>query len=111
PLLRKIKSKVPVTYYGFGDNNNVQARNIVKNTEGSTFDVYIDGEFYHEFSIHSYGDHNIENSLSVVALAYHEGLDKEEVAKNLADFEEVKGRCSEKNIRDTLIINSVIWRS
>ena len=105
PLLRKMKSKVPVTYYGFGDNNNVQARNIVKNTKGSIFDVYIDGEFYHEFSIPAYGDHNIENSLSVIALAYHEDLDKEEVAKNLADFEGVKRRFSEKIISDTVIID------
>src|SRR5699024_2545460 len=52
-----------------------------------------------------YGDHNIENSLSVVALTYHEGLDKEEVAKNLADFEGVKRRFSEKIISDTVIID------
>lgn len=105
PLLRKIKSKVPVTYYGLEDGNDVQARNIVKNTEGSTFDAYIDGEFYHSFSIPSYGDHNIQNSLSVIAFAYHEGLDKDEVAEHLADFEGVKRRFSEKVISDTVIID------
>ena len=52
PLLRKMKSEVPVTFYGLEDGNDVQARNIIKNTEGSTFDAYIDGEFYHKFSIH-----------------------------------------------------------
>lgn len=105
PLLRKMKSKVPVTYYGLEDGNDVQARNIVKNTEGSTFDAYIDGEFYHEFSIPSYGDHNIQNSLSVIAFAYHEGLDKDEVAENLSNFEGVKRRFSEKVISDTVIID------
>lgn len=105
PLLRKMKSEVPVTFYGLEDGNDVQARNIIKNTEGSTFDAYIDGEFYHKFSIPSYGDHNIQNSLSVIAFAYHEDLDKEEVALNLSNFEGVKRRFSEKVISETVIID------
>lgn len=105
PLLRKMKSTVPVTFYGLEDGNDVQARNIIKNTEGSTFDAYIDGEFYHKFSIPSYGDHNIQNSLSVIAFAYHENLDKEEVAENLSNFQGVKRRFSEKVISDTVIID------
>ena len=104
-LLRKMKSEVPVTFYGLEDGNDVQARNIIKNTEGSTFDAYIDGEFYHKFSIPSYGDHNIQNSLSVIAFAYHEDLDKEEVALNLSNFEGVKRRFSEKVISETVIID------
>ena len=105
PLLRKMKSEVPVTFYGLEDGNDVQARNIIKNTEGSTFDAYIDGEFYHKFSIPSYGDHNIQNSLSVIAFAYHENLDREEVAENLSNFKGVKRRFSEKVISDTVIID------
>lgn len=105
PLLREMKSTVPVTFYGLEDGNDVQARNIIKNTEGSTFDAYIDGEFYHKFSIPSYGDHNIQNSLSVIAFAYHENLDKEEVAENLSNFQGVKRRFSEKVISDTVIID------
>ena len=105
PLLRKMKSEVPVTFYGLEDGNDVQARNIIKNTEGSTFDAYIDGEFYHKFSIPSYGDHNIQNSLSVIAFAYHENLDREEVAENLSNFKGVKRRFSEKVISETVIID------
>lgn len=104
-LLRKMKSEVPVTFYGLKDGNDVQARNIIKNTEGSTFDAYVNGEFYHKFSIPSYGDHNIQNSLSVIAFAYHENLDREEVAENLSNFKGVKRRFSEKVISDTVIID------
>ena len=104
-LLRDLKSAVPITFYGLADGNNVQARNIIKNTDGSSFDVYIDGEFYHDFMIPSYGDHNIQNALSVIALTYHEGFDKDEVAKNLSTFQGVKRRFSEKVISDTVIID------
>ena len=104
-LLRSLKSNVPITYYGLEDGNDVQAKNVVKNTKGSYFNAYIDGEFYHEFFIPSYGDHNIQNALSVIAFGYHEDLDKVKVAENLASFKGVKRRFSEKVISDTVIID------
>ncbi len=103
--LRKMEVQIPVTLYGLDDGNDVQAKNIVKDTDGSTFDVYIDGEMYHKFDIPAFGDHNIQNALSVIAFAYHEGLDVEEVAKHLATFPGVKRRFSEKVISDTVLID------
>lgn len=105
PLIQKLKSEVPVTHYGLEDHNDVQARNIIKNTDGSSFEVYIDGEYYHDFKIPSYGDHNIQNALSVIAFSYFENLDKDEVAENLLSFKGVKRRFSEKEISDTVIID------
>lgn len=104
-LLRNLKARVPVTYYGLNDGNDVQAKNIVKDTTGSAFDVYIDGEYYFKFKVPAYGDHNIQNALSVIALAYFEGLDKELVAKHLASFQGVKRRFSEKVVSDTVLID------
>ncbi len=103
--LREMKVQIPVTLYGLTDGNDVQAKNIVKDTNGSSFDVYIDGEFFHKFDIPSFGNHNIQNSLSVIAFAYHEGLDVEEVAKHLATFPGVKRRFSEKEISGTVLID------
>src|SRR5699024_10317399 len=82
--------------------------NIVKDTEGSSFDVYINDEFYHNFMIPSFGNHNIQNALSVIAFAYHEGLDPEEVAKNFLSFPGVKRRFSEKVISGTVIIDDYL---
>lgn len=39
--LQKIQAKVPVVFYGFGDENDFQARNVEKTTEGTTFEVYV----------------------------------------------------------------------
>lgn len=104
-LLRQLQSTVPVTYYGLKDDNDVQARNVVKDTNGSSFDVYIDGQYYYTFKVPAYGDHNIQNALSVIAFAYFEGLDKKEIAKHLASFQGVKRRFSEKVISDTVLID------
>lgn len=104
-LLRELKVNVPITYYGLEEGNDVQAKNIVKDTTGSAFDVYINGEFYHTFKVPAYGDHNIQNALSVIALTYHENLDKDKVAEHLASFQGVKRRFSEKVISDTVLID------
>jgi UDP-N-acetylmuramate--alanine ligase len=103
--LRKLDYAVPVTYYGLEDGNHVQAKNIIKDTHGSTFDVEIHGEYYHTFTIPAFGDHNIQNALAVIAFTYHENLDKEEVAEHFTTFEGVKRRFSEKFISDTVIID------
>ena len=49
--LQKIQAKVPVVFYGFGEDNDFQARNIVKTTEGTTFDVFVRNTYYASFEI------------------------------------------------------------
>ncbi len=97
--LQKIQAKVPVLFYGFAEENDFQARNVNKNPEGTTFDVFVRNEFFASFSIPGYGDHSILNALSVIALCHYEDLDTEIVQERLASFQGVKRRFSEKKIR------------
>lgn len=103
--LQKIQAKVPVVFYGFGEENDFQARNIVKTTEGTTFDVFIRNTFYHTFSIPSFGDHNVLNSLAVIALCHYEEIDVEVVKERMMTFEGVKRRFSEKVIGAQILID------
>lgn len=103
--LQKIQAKVPVLFYGFGDENDFQARNIVKTTEGTTFDVFIRNTFYDTFSIQSFGDHNILNSLAVIAFCHYEGINKEVVSRQLLSFKGVKRRFSEKTVGSQILID------
>ncbi len=75
--LQKIQAKVPVLFYGFGDENDFQARNIVKSTNGTSFEVHVRNTYYETFTIPSFGDHNILNSLAVIALCHYEEIDIE----------------------------------
>lgn len=103
--LQKIQAKVPVVFYGFGEENDFQARNIVKSTSGTTFDVFVRNTFYDTFSIPSYGDHNVLNSLAVIALCHYENIESKVIQDQLQSFEGVKRRFSEKKVADQIIID------
>ena len=103
--LQKIQAKVPVVFYGFGDENDFQARNVEKTTEGTTFEVYVRNTYYNTFSIPTFGDHNILNALAVITLNHYEELDAEIVKERLMTFEGVKRRFTEKVIGSQVIID------
>ncbi|MGD6902644.1 UDP-N-acetylmuramate--L-alanine ligase [Bacillus infantis] len=103
--LQKIQAKVPVLFYGFGEENDFQARNVIKSTEGTTFDVFVRNTFYDSFSIPQFGDHNVLNSLAVIALCHYEEIDSEIVKDLLLTFEGVKRRFSEKKVASQVIID------
>jgi len=103
--LQKIQAKVPVVFYGFGDENDFQARNVEKTTEGTTFEVYVRNTYYNTFSIPTFGDHNILNALAVITLSHYEELDAEIVKERLMTFEGVKRRFTEKVIGSQVIID------
>ncbi|WP_053367419.1 UDP-N-acetylmuramate--L-alanine ligase [Bacillus sp. FJAT-27245] len=103
--LQKIQAQVPVLFYGFGEDNDFQARNVVKSPEGTTFDVFVRNTFFDTFSIPAYGDHNVLNSLSVIALCHYEGIDVNLVKEQLKTFEGVKRRFTEKELGSQTVID------
>lgn len=103
--LRKLEADVPIYYYGVNDNDDVQAKNIERTTQGSEFDVFIHGENIGYFVLPAFGQHNINNALSVIAVAYKEGLDMKEVAAEMISFPGVKRRFSEKIVADMTIVD------
>lgn len=103
--LRKLEADVPIYYYGVNDNDDVQAKNIERTTQGSEFDVIIHGENIGHFVLPAFGQHNINNALSVIAVAYKEGLDMKEVAAEMISFPGVKRRFSEKIVADMTIVD------
>lgn len=103
--LRKLEADVPIYYYGVNDNDDVQAKNIERTTQGSEFDVFIHGENIGHFVLPAFGQHNINNALSVIAVAYKEGLDMKEVAAEMLSFSGVKRRFSEKIVADMTIVD------
>jgi UDP-N-acetylmuramate--alanine ligase len=103
--LQKVQAKVPVLFYGLGEENDFQARNIIKSTEGTTFDVFVRNTFFDTFTIPSYGNHNILNSLAVIALCHYENIDHQIVKEQLLTFQGVKRRFTEKQVGSQVIID------
>ncbi|KML07462.1 UDP-N-acetylmuramate--L-alanine ligase [Rossellomorea marisflavi] len=103
--LQKIQARVPVVFYGFAEENDFQARNVAHDENGTSFDVFVRNEFYASFKIPTYGDHNILNALSVIALCHYEELDTEIVQERLQTFEGVKRRFSEKKVGGQILVD------
>ncbi|MEH7226397.1 UDP-N-acetylmuramate--L-alanine ligase [Bacillus sp. JJ1566] len=103
--LQSIQAKVPVVFYGFGEENDFQARNIKKSTEGTTFDVFVRNTFFASFSILGYGNHNVLNALGVIALCHYENIDVSIVQNRLLSFQGVKRRFSEKRVGNQILID------
>ncbi|MFT8493592.1 MAG: Mur ligase family protein, partial [Liquorilactobacillus satsumensis] len=105
PNLRNLKAKVPVHYYGTSKNDDFRAVNIKRTTKGSSFDVYLHDEFLGNYEIPLYGEHNVLNSLAVIAVSYFEKVDQEEIKEELLTFKGVKRRFTEKFVADMTIID------
>lgn len=105
PYLRQLKVDVPVYYYGVEENDDFRATNIERSTQGSAFDVSFKGQAIGRFLVPSFGQHNINNALSVIAVCYLEGLSMKAVAAEMLTFKGVKRRFSEKIVADMTIVD------
>ncbi|EPD54090.1 UDP-N-acetylmuramate-L-alanine ligase [Paenisporosarcina sp. HGH0030] len=103
--LQKIHANVPVVFYGFGSENDFEARNVVKTTSGSTFDVFVRNEFYRTFEIPSFGDHAVLNALAVISLCNYEGIPADIIQQQLHTFGGVKRRFSETRKGERILID------
>src|SRR5690606_14161184 len=95
----------PVLFYGFGDGNDFQARNLQKSTNGTKLDVFVRNHFYATFEIPTFGDHNVLNALSVIALCHYEEINVEVLQIQLKTFGGVKRRFTEKVIGDQVLVD------
>lgn len=105
PYLRKITATAPIYYYGFEANDDFQACDILRTTNGSDFKVKHGDHLLGPFHVPAYGRHNILNATAVIANLYVAGIDMTLVAQHLKTFRGVKRRFSEKAINGTVIID------
>ncbi|MTV82623.1 UDP-N-acetylmuramate--L-alanine ligase [Secundilactobacillus folii] len=103
--LRRLKADVPIYYYGTGDQDDFQARNIKRTTKGSQFDVYYHDKFLGNYHVPLFGEHNVLNSLAVIAVAYFEEVDLDAIREELLSFKGVKRRFAERKVADMTIID------
>ncbi|MCM3692069.1 UDP-N-acetylmuramate--L-alanine ligase [Neobacillus niacini] len=103
--LQKIQAKVPVLFYGFDEENDYQAKNLVKSTSGTTFDVFIRNTFYDTFTIPTFGEHSVLNALAVIGVCHYEEIDAAIVKEQLISFQGVKRRFTEKRIGSQILID------
>lgn len=90
-LLPSVKAEIQT--FGLGADNFWRADNIAYDEFGKpTFDVYKQGVYYNTFSLEIPGEHNVHNSLAVIAIADHLAIRPEAIHKSFADFKGAKRR-------------------
>ena len=82
-----------IVTYGFSDNAQLRADNVVLDATGSRFDVISDGEAWlTDVSFSFPGRHNVLNCLSAIAVAKELGLERDAIRNALLQFKGVKRR-------------------
>lgn len=103
--IRKINFDKKTIYYGFNEENDVVAKNVVLTENGSSFDAYMNNEFYHHFDLPLYGNHMILNALAVIAVCDNYGISKEDIEKYMKEFKGAKRRFKEEVFGDIVTID------
>lgn len=111
--VRKIEKKDNYYYFGLNDDDNFQAKNIVFDEDGLSFDFYTDfnehnvKEFAYHFQIHVYGKHMLYNILAALGIYLLKGIDKDYkyLEKQLNSFEGVERRFQETFVKNNIFID------
>lgn len=103
--LRDLHPEVPVWYYGLAEGNDVRADHISVQSDGTTFAVYIQGDFYETLTIPSFGTHNVLNALAVVTVAYLSDVPSHILKTQMAGFPGVQRRFSETFLGNQVLID------
>ena len=105
PYTHSLEVTPPIFFYGLDEDNDIQARNVEYHDEGTSFDVFVEDNYYGHFDLPLYGKHMLLNSLAVIGVCYYERIDAKEVAKYLKTFEGAKRRFKENVIGDIVTID------
>ena len=103
--IRDINFDKKVLYYGFDEENDIYAKNVILEENGSSFDVYIKKEFFGHFNLPLYGKHMILNCLAAIGICKMKNVDAITTANLLKNFKNAKRRFAIENVKDTIIID------
>lgn len=103
--IREIHFDKKVLYYGFNEDNDIYAKNVVLDESGSSFDLYIDKKLFGHFNVPLYGSHMVLNAMAAIAICNLEKVDFNTICNRLKTFKNAKRRFAEETIGDTVIID------
>jgi UDP-N-acetylmuramate--alanine ligase len=87
---------LPVTSYGIKKDADFRAENISFNKGRASFDVIARGDFFCHIELSIPGEHNIYNALAAAAACECAGVDREDIARYISDFQGLSRRFEKK---------------
>lgn len=95
----------PIFFYGIDEDNDIIAKNIEYKKDGTSFEVFVEDNYYGFFDLPIYGKHMLLDALAVIAVCYYERFEVKDVVKLLKTFTGAKRRFTETNVLDNVIID------
>ena len=105
PYTHMLEVNPQIYYYGLSEDNDIQARDVEYRDDGTSFDVFVEDEYYGHFDLPLYGKHMLLNALAAIAVCHYERLEAREVSKILKSFEGAERRFKEITIGDNVIVD------
>ena len=105
PYTHMLEVNPQIYYYGLSEDNDIQARDVDYRDDGTSFDVFVEDEYYGHFDLPLYGKHMLLNALAAIAVCHYERLEAREVSKILKSFEGAERRFKEITIGDNVIVD------
>ena len=103
--IRMLKLNPKTIYYGFDEKNDVYAKNIVLNDNGSEFDLIVNNEMVGHFTLPLFGKHMILNAMAAITICHLEGVSYEKIEELLKEFHNAKRRFAIETVNDNVIID------
>lgn len=95
----------PIFFYGIDDDNDIQARNINYHSKGTSFEVFVENNYYGFFDLPIFGKHLLLDALAVISICYYERIDAKEVNKVFKTFSGAKRRYAETIVKDIVVVD------
>ncbi|SDN61244.1 UDP-N-acetylmuramate--L-alanine ligase [Desulfonauticus submarinus] len=105
PNIRELISKIkrPVLTYGFGPDNDLQAK-INECDRGSCFEVFWKNKRLGEVCLPHPGEHNILNALAAIGISLEVGIPEQKIFKGLSRFQGVGRRFEIKGEKNNIVV-------
>ena len=105
PYTHSLEVDKPIFYYGLDDDNDIIAKEVEYTENGTSFDVFIEDNYYGHFDLKIYGKHMLLDALAVISFCYYERFEAKEVSKMLKTFEGAQRRFTEYPVLDNIVID------
>ncbi len=105
PYTHLLETTVPKFYYGLSEDNDIKASSVEFTETGTSFDVYIEDNYYGHFDVPLFGKHMLLNALAVIGICYYERIDAKEVLKYLKTFKGAKRRYTEIKVGNNVVVD------
>ena len=105
PYTHSLEINKPIFYYGIDEDNDIIAKDVNYTEKGTSFDVFVEDNYYGHFDLPIFGKHQLLNALAAISVCYYERLEAKEVANQIKTFKGAKRRFTETVVGNSIVID------